>query len=68
MRKKQDKGDGDAGMVCNLNKVIKEGLAEKVTFELRPEGNQGVSQGGIWGKFQAEEMSGERSRVGETLR
>lgn len=61
------KGMGSAEVVYDLNRVIKESLTEKVTSELRPEGNQRVSHVGIWGKFQAEGRVGEWSRVGGML-
>lgn len=60
------KGTGSAEVVYDLNRVIKERLTEKVTSELKPEG-QRVSHVSIWGKFQAEGMVGEWSRVGEML-
>lgn len=37
----------NAEVICDLNKVVKEGLSERVTFELKPEGNQGVNYVGM---------------------
>lgn len=33
-----------------INKVSKEGLIEKVTFEQRRQGGEGLSQMALWGK------------------
>lgn len=46
-KKSKTKEMRNAEGICNLNRVIKEGLSEKVTFELRLEGNQRVSHVGM---------------------
>lgn len=38
------------GVLVVLNRVVWEGLTEKVVFEKRPEEGEGENHGGIWGK------------------
>ena len=40
----------DGFFLSFINKVSKEGLIEKVTFEQRRQGGEGLSQMDLWGK------------------
>ena len=40
--------------------MVKEGISKEVTFEVRPEGEEGAAQGNTWGKvFQLSGTAGE---------
>lgn len=41
-------GSSDEGVCGVINRVIKEGLTEKMTFLQKSEGGEGVSQADIW--------------------
>lgn len=55
-------GSADKGVCGVLNRVIKKGRAEKMTFLQKTEGGEGVSQAAIWEReFQTEGTAGAKA-------
>lgn len=46
-KNKEVKGAEDERLGCNSNRTVRKGHFQKVTFEQRPEGDEGVSQVGM---------------------
>lgn len=51
-----------------LELVVREGLTDEVKFELRPELNDGMIHGNIWGKvFQSKQRADLKALVGMSM-
>lgn len=47
---------------CHFNRMVKEGLNEKVMFEQRSEGSKGTIHADIWGMSNLEEQREKQMR------